>query len=495
MLARILLLFAGALLVLLQCGDRKSSAVVRAVGVFESPEMPPSILQPASVGEALRALLDTAASGRAAADARLGLQVGPQVREFYGTSPAPRWTQGTDSLTAEAADLLTLFKQASDYGLRAEDYASRRLLALRDSLHQRTAAGLSARQARFEVYLTDAALRFMLDLHRGRLQLHQSSPTERASGHPLQPAQKLRTGLTAGQLTAAVLACQPRHREYRRLQAALARWLRQPAAPDSAARRQAQYEQVALNLERWRRETIPDSAYLLINIPAFALQVVSADSVLRQHRVIVGKPQTSTPTLSSVIRHFTLAPDWHVPRSIATKEILPRLKQDVGYLARNNFAVYDARGRLLDPYQINWQQVTARSFAYTIRQSAGCDNALGNIVFRFQNPYSIYLHDTPVRQAFQQPFRALSHGCIRVEHPFQLATFLLRRGGQNVPLPSEDECARQPRPQEVQLAQPMAVHIRYATCAAEGGQLRFYPDIYGHDAALRRQLQLARSAQ
>jgi murein L,D-transpeptidase YcbB/YkuD len=211
--------------------------------------------------------------------------------------------------------------------------------------------------------------------------------------------------------------------------------------------------------------------------------------------VIVGKPHTSTPTLSSVIKHFTLAPDWHVPHSIATKEILPRLKQDPGYLARNNFALYNYQGRMLDPYQINWRKVTAQRFPYTIRQSAGCDNALGNIVFRFANPHAIYLHDTPVRQAFQQPHRALSHGCVRVEQPLQLAAFLLGRGGQNVELPTEDECARQPRPQDVPLAQSIAVHIRYATCAAEGGQLRFYPDIYGHDAALRQQLQLARSAQ
>jgi murein L,D-transpeptidase YcbB/YkuD len=466
--------------------------------MIESEKKPPSTFQLAPVSEALRALLDTTAGGRAAADTRLGLEVGLQVRTFYGPAAAPIWTQGTDSLTADAAALLTLLKQAPNYGLRAEDYATRRLLTLRDSLflRQPTSSGLNAaRQARFDVYLTDAALRFMIDLHRGRLQRHQSSPLERAADQALQPALVLRQGLAAGQATTAVLACQPQHREYQRLQAALARWLRQPVAPDSAARRQAQYEQVALNLERWRREAIPDSTYLLINIPAFTLQVVSTDSVLRQHRVIVGKPQTSTPTLSSVIKHFTLAPDWHVPHSIATKEILPRLKQDAGYLGRNNFALYNNQGRLLDPYQINWRQVSARNFPYAIRQSAGCDNALGNIVFRFKNSYSVYLHDTPVRQAFTYPMRALSHGCIRVEHPFQLAAFLLRRGGQNVQLPTENECARQPRPQDVPLAQPIAVHIRYATCAAEEGSLRFYPDIYGHDAALRRQLQLVRSAQ
>nr|WP_254244306.1 L,D-transpeptidase family protein [Hymenobacter sp. BRD128] len=86
---------------------------------------------------------------------------------------------------------------------------------------------------------------------------------------------------------------------------------------------------------------------------------------------------------------------------------------------RHNYALYDERGELLDPAHINWAHVTARQFPYTIRQATCCDNALGNIVFRFNNPYSVYLHDTPQRQLFAQPMRALSHGCIRLEHPWR----------------------------------------------------------------------------
>jgi murein L,D-transpeptidase YcbB/YkuD len=289
---------------------------------------------------------------------------------------------------------------------------------------------------------------------------------------------------------AALLAGQPANREYRQLQQALAGWLTRPIAPDSAAQHQARYEQAAVNLERWRWEALPatDSAYLLVNLPACELLVVAHDSVLHRYRVIIGKPATPTPTLSSRIDHFTLAPDWHVPRSIAVKEMLPRLKEDPGYLRLNNLALYDGRGHLLDARHLNWAPVTARNFPYTIRQSAGCENALGNIVFRFANPYSIYVHDTPMRQFFAQPYRALGHGCIRLEGPMQLAAYLLRRGGQPVQLPTEAECARQPRPRNVRLRRPIALFVRYATCTAEGGHLRFLPDIYHRDEVIRRGL-------
>lgn len=483
---RLLSLTSAVLFSLLQCGGHQQT-VTSPPGKADiiTTDLPPT---ETPVGELIQALLDTTSGGPTSVDERLGLQAGPHVRAFYGARPQPAWTQATDSLTTEAKAVMALLAKAQAYGLQPEDYAATQLFALRDSLRQPAYLERPKRLARFEVYLSDAALRFMLDLHRGRLRTYVTSPREKAAGQVFQPAEVLRESLAAGKVAAGILACQPQHREYRQLQLALEQWLSAPVPADSIAQHQARYEQVALNLERWRQEAIPDTEYLLINLPAYRLEVVRGDSVVRQHRVIVGKPETPSPTLSSTIDHFTLAPDWHVPRSIATKEILPILKKDVGYLARNNYAVYDGRGRPLNPYQINWRAVSAQSFAYTIRQSAGCDNALGNIVFRFKNPYSVYLHDTPVRQAFTYPMRALSHGCMRVQNPMRLATFLLERGGQFRKLPTEEECARQSTPQHIRLAKSIPLHVRYFTCATENGRLLFYPDIYQRDKALSRAL-------
>ena len=447
------------------------------------------------VGPWIWALLDTTAAGSLrAANARLGLLAAAEVRQFFGADCAPAWTPPTDSLNPDAAAALACLAHAADYGLSPASYHQSRLRALRDSLARPVGAGagpLAARarqQAALEVYLADAVLRLMRDLSRGRLHSYTPTAREKAAGPAGQPAAGLRAALAAHRVPEALNDAQPANREYRQLQQALVRWLAQPVAPDSVARHQARFQQAALNLERWRWSPIADAEYVLINLPAYELLVVAHDSVRRRHRVIVGKPETPTPTLSSQITYFTLAPDWHVPNSIATKEVLPRLRKNPGYLARNNMTLYNRRGQVLNPYRINWARVPAANFPYTFRQSACCDNALGNIVFRFPNPYSVYLHDTPARQLFEQPARAFSHGCMRMAEPLQLAAYLLRRAGQSMQLPSEEACARQPTPRDVTLRRTIPIHVRYATCTVVGGQLRFLPDIYHRDEVIRQGL-------
>ena len=473
------------------CGATPSTQLAAAEVAVPAPPIPPP---PAAVASLILALLNTVpGSPAAAANFCQGLQSVAAVRALYGPTGMPVWTLPADSVNANARAALGLLARAAEQGLRPADYGGPRLGALRDSLTlpvpSEAPAARARQQAHLEILLSDAVLTFMRDLNRGRLHPYTVSVRERAGGRAAQPVAALLAALASRQVPAAMLVGQPANREYRQLQQALARWLAEPTAPDSARQHRARFELAALNLERWRWEAVlavPE--YVLINIPAYELQVVALDSVRRRHRVVVGAPHTPTPTLSSVISHFTLAPDWHVPRSIATREMLPRLQQDAGYLARNNYALYDDQGRLLDATTIHWAGVTTGSFAYTIRQSAGCENALGNVVFRFANPYAVYLHDTPLRQLFARPYRALSHGCIRLEQPMELAAYLLRREGRPVQLPSEAACARQPRPHDVRLTHGLPLYIRYATCAAERGRLVFYPDIYHRDETLRRAL-------
>jgi murein L,D-transpeptidase YcbB/YkuD len=467
-------LFAGLLLATPWCTSvSEVGKLVPTRAVAESGLA--AAARPVPVGPLICALLDSSAA--------------PAVRAFYAPACAPAWTTPTDSLNPSARAALRLLARAAEYGLPA-DYAPAPLLALCDTLRRPAAPQARARQlARLEIGLSAAVLRLMRDLHRGRLRPDAEPARASSPGGKWQPAAVLRAGLSQNQLEKAVLSGQPANREYRQLQAALARWLARPASPDSAAARRARYETAALNLERWRWEAwAPVAEYAFINLPAFELQVVAHDSVVRRHRVIIGKPETPTPTLSSAISHFTLAPDWHVPHSIATKEMLPQLKRDPGYLSLNNLALYDEQGRWLDPYRVPWATVTAQHFPFRIRQSAGCDNALGNVVFRFANPYAVYLHDTPMRQYFESPARAFSHGCVRLAEPLALAAYLLRREGRPVRLPSDAECARQPRPRDVRLGRPLPLFVRYATCVGESGQLRFFADVYGRDEALRQAL-------
>ncbi len=479
------------LLILPQCSEAPSSAGgSTAEAPADAPAVAPAVAD-LPVDSLVQVLLDTAEVDSAAAvDTRLGLQVGADVRAFYATPALPLWTAARTGPTAAARAGMALLADATAYGLVPENYGLARLEGLRDSLVANAQApGQHWPRARFDVYLTDAVLRLMRDLYRGRLRPNVLSGREKQAKRPFDFVDALRRGLAADSLRATVLACQPPNREYQRLQAALARWLQTPVAADSLAQWRAQYQQIAVNLERWRWEVVTDSTYLLINLPAFGLQLVRAGRVVQEHRVIVGHPKTPTPTLSSALTYFTTAPDWRVPRSIAVKDILPRLQRDPAYLTRNNFSVYDQRDRLVDAAQVDWRRVTPQNLAYAFRQSAGCDNALGNIVFRFRNPHSVYLHDTPVRRLFAAADRALSHGCIRMEDPFALADYLLRRDGSTARLPTDDACAHQPRAQDFLLRKSLPLHIRYFTCVAtDAGQIQFYPDVYALDGGLRQAL-------
>ncbi|GAB2466496.1 hypothetical protein GCM10011375_32790 [Hymenobacter qilianensis] len=416
-----------------------------------------------------------------------------EARSFYTKRRfVPAWsTSQQPNATGRAA--LAFLAGAEDYGLQPSAYHAPALVALTDSLTWPTSVvRKQAQQARFEVLLTDGLVQFAKHLRRGRLHAFVPSPLEKVEG-PFDPVAWVSRALEAPDFAAALLSCQPRHREYQQLQQALVRWRQHPKGPDSIAR-QRRAEQIALTLERWRWDAIPDSTYVLINLAAYAMEVVDNGRVRQTHRLVVGRSESPTPTLSSRLTSFTVAPEWHVPHSIATTEILPYLQENAKYpsehdfLAENNYSLYDAKGRRVDPATVKWQHVTAKNFPYSIRQNPGCGNTLGNIIFRFANPYSVYLHATSETSDFELANRALGHGCLRTERPMQLAAYLLGPDSSSVALPSEAECEAAPKPRTITLRRPMPFYVRYATCAVVAGELKFYPDIYSRDEALRRQL-------
>ncbi|UYZ59708.1 L,D-transpeptidase scaffold domain-containing protein [Hymenobacter latericus] len=474
LLGGLVLLGAAALLLALRGTPNPVALVLPALA-------PPA---PAPPDTALQHRLRTQLTDSAAAHPHLGAYA--QVQAFYARRNfAPAWHGAAGQAVPLADSATQLLTRAAAYGLDRRHYHFAALQALRDSLPQQAAPNLG-QQARTELLLTDAMLQVLAHVQRGRMRA--TAPPAPGGPEPTGPVAGLQQALQEQGFATVLRQSQPANREYRQLQAALASWLSAQQQWEPAELwQQPQFSSAAFSLERWRQEPISDTAYVLINLPAYELQVISQGRVVATHRVVIGKPETPSPTLSSRIGYFTTAPDWYVPRSIATREILPRLQRNPGYLAEHNYALYSEQGAVLNPYSINWQQVSAARFPYLIRQSAGCDNALGNVVFRFANPYAVYLHDTPAREAFRAPERAFSHGCIRLEHPMQFAAYLLQREGRSsAQLPSEAECARQPRPRHYHLRKPLPIHIRYATGAAEGGELRTYADVYGRDARLAR---------
>lgn len=185
--------------------------------------------------------------------------------------------------------------------------------------------------------------------------------------------------------------------------------------------------QVNLERARWQYKPEKGTKYVIANIAAFMLQAFNeeTDSILEM-RICCGSVRNKTPLLYSKIYYMELNPYWNVPQNIIRKEIIPSYRRDTTYFTRNRMKVYDKNGNRVNPHDIKWAKYTA-GVPFTVKQDNKEGNSLGRIIFRFPNPYAVYLHDTPSRWAFNRSNRAVSHGCVRLERALDFAFFLLEK--------------------------------------------------------------------
>lgn len=246
------------------------------------------------------------------------------------------------------------------------------------------------------------------------------------------------------------------------------------------------FKQVAVTLDKFKQ--IPDSlpaTRVWVNIPAYFLKVYEQDTVALESRVIVGTSKTPTPEIVSIIGNFVTYPQWTVPFSIIHKEMIPKIQQDINYLAKQNLMVVDKDDNIIDPATINWSKMSKKYFPYMIKQRQGDDNSLGVMKFNFRNKHSVYLHDTNARWLFQKSQRSLSHGCVRVQKWKELAEFLVRKDTLTIPVDSLTSWISRKEKRVVQGFERVPIFIRYFTCEGRDGKIRFYEDIYGSDKILR----------
>lgn len=251
---------------------------------------------------------------------------------------------------------------------------------------------------------------------------------------------------------------------------------------------------VILTMDKIRAKAAYPKKYLRINIPEYKLRFFEDDSLRSEHNIVVGKPPNTTPQLTSKLRTIVLYPYWNVPYSISTKEILPILKRNVGYLKKNHYKVY--RGKtLIDPYSVSWRKYGIRTFPYKIVQDPGPWNALGIIKFDFHNEHSVYFHDTPAKALFGEPVRAFSHGCMRTQNPVELGKQILLKDSlsprrfnairpdtlDSLLFKLPDSIPYTEKHLEVKLIDPIPIYIEYETASREGEKMRLHIDIYGRD--------------
>ncbi|WP_139312731.1 L,D-transpeptidase family protein [Acuticoccus yangtzensis] len=250
----------------------------------------------------------------------------------------------------------------------------------------------------------------------------------------------------------------------------------------------ADKDAIISNMERWR--WMPrwlGLHHVYVNVPAYRVQVVDAGEPTYTGRVVVGTPSNPTPIFSDEIEHVVVNPYWNVPYSIAKNEMLSGIRANPsGYMARGNYEVV-FNGRVVNPATVNWNEDTLRRVR--IREKPGRGNALGSVKFLFPNEHAVYLHDTPSKHLFSRDRRAYSHGCVRVEDPFDFAAALLARepklsgpgiqrlvGGDQKWLNTETH---------------IPVHLAYFTReVTDTGRLVILDDVYGFDARTQRKLGL-----
>ena len=242
--------------------------------------------------------------------------------------------------------------------------------------------------------------------------------------------------------------------------------------------------QVSLNLERWR--WMPDDLgdrHFLVNIPYYHLLAREHGKAVKDIRVIVGQPGKETPVFSAEMTTVIFSPYWNIPDSIVEGETVPKVASDPEFLARNNIEILrvsKSGTTTVDPSKVDWNDAQALK-ELSFRQKPGDKNALGHVKFLFPNSFDVYLHDTPSDNLFGRTGRALSHGCVRVEEPEELAKYVLR-GYSEWDEAHILEAMHAGVEKQVKLTQPIPVHIVYFTAwVDDAGGLHFQPDIYGYD--------------
>ncbi|MBA4410541.1 MAG: hypothetical protein C0397_14100 [Odoribacter sp.] len=237
------------------------------------------------------------------------------------------------------------------------------------------------------------------------------------------------------------------------------------------------YKSVVLSMNYLKYLSVNrQSEYVVANIPETEVRYYRNDQLALKMKTVVGKKKNQTPAIASYITNIVSFPFWNVPFSIASKELLPKVQKDESYLERNNFEVVDANGNVIDDSDLNWADYDEKNFPYFFRESTGPNNSLGVLKFNLQNPFSIYLHDTNLREAFAKDYRFLSHGCVRLEKPVELADALLRG---KIDIQELKSGKKDTESKTIKLAQKVPVFIVYMPVTVEGQKVTFLKDVYG----------------
>jgi murein L,D-transpeptidase YcbB/YkuD len=374
---------------------------------------------------------------------RLNLEL---LRRFYARHGfAPVWP----TRQSQASALTNAVLRARDHGLAPERFHASLL---------GSSATLSPMQR--ELLLSDAFLSYADALARGVMPIERRRDDETLTPAPIDVAAALDAAIASPDPAAAIEALAPTTPTYRLLRQALQNVHTGFLVGGTAATTRSREIAVNLERERWLPRRLPADR-VWVNVADQRLEFYRDDRVVFSSRVIVGQEErrNQSPEFQAVIERISFNPAWNIPDYIATEEILPKTKQDPNYLERHNMVM------LPDG---------------VLQQRGGGNSGLGHFLFELPNRFDVYLHDTPTRNLFLRDGRRISHGCIRVENPQELAALLMQQ-----PLEAINQEIATGNTDRRAVPMPVPVFVVYQTAFAEfDGRLQFRADVYGRDAEI-----------
>jgi len=404
----------------------------------------PPVSMAASANTELGKLLDSAPELVVAGE-RLNVEL---LRRFYARHGfEPVWT----AQPAQANSLTNAVLHAGDHGLAPEMFHANLLLTP-------TLPPLDR-----ELVLSDAFLSYANALARGIMPVERRRDDEVLTPEPIDVAAALDAAIGSPDPAAAIEVLAPTTPTYRLLRQALQNIRSGPAAGETSATRLREIE-INLERERWLPRSLPPDR-VWVNVANEQVVLYRDDQPVFSTKVIVGQDElrNQSPEFQATISGILFNPPWNIPPDIATNEILPKTVSDPNYLAEHNLVML--------PNGI-------------LQQPAGPNSGLGQLMFDMRNRFDVYLHDTPGKNAFGRDDRRISHGCIRVEEPRELAALLMQQ-----PIDAIDQTIATGSTTESALTQPVPVFVVYETAFADAdGRLQFRPDFYGRDAEIWTQL-------
>jgi murein L,D-transpeptidase YcbB/YkuD len=405
---------------------------------------------PPDASAALRASLGVKAPAWAAERGERGHHLWQEEQRFYRQNGYQLvWTSGQRP-RAQVDGLIRGLRASQHEGLDPADYHVDDLEALARS----PLPGDDWQKAiDLDLRATYAYLQCAWDLTRGTVDPEDVDPHWHAAPPDVDLHNTLDTAIGENQIEQSLRDLAPKAPQYQGLKHQLALHRQQG---DAAA-----VQQIIMNLKRWR--WLPDdlgSRYVMVNIPAFRLDVVEGGKSVLAMNVVAGKKDSPTPVLSDRMKYVVFSPYWNIPADIVQKEIAPKLERDPDYLERNHIEVDEEGGRY--------------------RQRPGNGNSLGLVKFIFPNHFNVYLHDTPAHALFDRIERDFSHGCVRIERPMDLAKYVLR----DQPEWTDEKISAAMHAgveRSVTLKEPLPIYLAYFTAWEEDGSLKTVPDVYGRD--------------